>query len=228
MPRRRAAERCSRTLANASIYPIDTLSARFIPRNKRPIVAVSTRRWHSSVGSTRCFTVDRRRVCGFAGLPCSPGNAGGGNGPCRRTTGVGRTFCMRRIIERNQYYEETSSSGRSRHVDARSRRMWRRWVQQFIAFCSSNAPPPAGAITINVVRENGNQSFSPNPATVPTGQTVVWHNVDTTTHRVVLDDGKLDLGNLGPGAFSEPMTLGAPTPYHCSIHPDMVGSLVNQ
>ena len=92
----------------------------------------------------------------------------------------------------------------------------------------SNASPPAGAITINVVRENGNQSFSPNPATVPTGQTVVWHNVDTTTHRVVLNDGKLDTGNLGPGAFSEPMTLGAPTPYHCSIHPDMVGSLVNQ
>ena len=33
----------------------------------------------------------------------------------------------------------------------------------------SNAPPPAGAITINVVRENGNQSFSPNPAAVPNG-----------------------------------------------------------
>jgi plastocyanin len=92
----------------------------------------------------------------------------------------------------------------------------------------SNTPPPAGAITINVVRENGNQSFSPNPGTVPTGQTVVWHNIDTTTHRVVLNDGKLDTGNLAPGAFSEPMTLGAPSPYHCSIHPDMVGSLVNQ
>lgn len=92
----------------------------------------------------------------------------------------------------------------------------------------SNTPPPAGAITINVVRENGNQSFSPNPATVPAGQTVVWHNIDTTTHRVVLNDGKLDTGNLAPGAFSQPMTLGADGPYHCSIHPDMVGTLVNQ
>jgi plastocyanin len=91
-----------------------------------------------------------------------------------------------------------------------------------------NTPPPGGAITINVVRENGNQSFSPNPATVPTGQTVVWHNIDTTTHRVVLNDGKLDTGNLAPDAFSQPMTLGAPGPYHCSIHPTMVGSLVNQ
>ena len=58
----------------------------------------------------------------------------------------------------------------------------------------SNTPPPAGAIVINVVRENGDQSFSPNPATVPAGQTVVWHNIDTTTHRVVLNDGKLDTG----------------------------------
>ena len=91
---------------------------------------------------------------------------------------------------------------------------------------TSDTPPPAGAVTINVVRENGNQSFSPNPATVPTGQTVVWHNIDTTTHRVVLNDGKLDTGNLAPGAFSQPMTLGAPGPYHCSIHPDMVGSVM--
>ena len=92
----------------------------------------------------------------------------------------------------------------------------------------SDTPPPAGAITINVVRENGNQPFSPNPATVPSGQTVVWHNIDSTTHRVVLDDGTLDTGNLAPGAFSQPMTLGAPRQYHCSIHPDMVGTLVDQ
>jgi len=92
----------------------------------------------------------------------------------------------------------------------------------------SGSPAPADAVTINIVRENGNQSFSPDPATVPTGQTVVWHNIDTTTHRVVLNDGRLDTGNLAPGAFSQPMTLGAPGPYHCSIHPDMVGTLVSQ
>jgi plastocyanin len=92
----------------------------------------------------------------------------------------------------------------------------------------SNAPPPAGAIIVNVVRENGSQSFSPNPATIPAGQMVVWHNVDTTTHHVVLNDGTLDTGNLAPGAFSQPMTLAAPGPYHCSIHPDMVGTVVNQ
>jgi plastocyanin len=86
-------------------------------------------------------------------------------------------------------------------------------------------PPPADAITINVVRENGNQSFSPNPATVPPGATVVWHNIDTTIHRVVLNDSQLDTGNISPGAFSAPMTLSTPRPYHCSIHPDMVGTI---
>ena len=45
-----------------------------------------------------------------------------------------------------------------------------------------------GVVTINVVAINGAQSFSPNPATLPAGQMVVWHNVNNTTHRVVLND----------------------------------------
>jgi plastocyanin len=96
---------------------------------------------------------------------------------------------------------------------------------------SSNSPSPsssAGVVTINVVAINGAQSFSPNPATLPAGQMVVWHNVDTTTHRVVLNDGSVDTGNLAPGASSQPMVIGAAGgPYHCAIHPEMVGS-VNQ
>jgi plastocyanin len=88
----------------------------------------------------------------------------------------------------------------------------------------SSAPPP-DAIVITIVGINGAQSFSPNPATVPAGRTVVWHNVDTTTHHVVLNDGELDTGNIGPGAYSAPMGLVAPGPYHCSIHPEMVGTV---
>src|SRR5207302_9397446 len=48
--------------------------------------------------------------------------------------------------------------------------------------------PPPSIVTINVVGINGAQSFSPNPATLPAGQMVVWHNVDSITHRVVLND----------------------------------------
>jgi plastocyanin len=58
------------------------------------------------------------------------------------------------------------------------------------------------------------QSFSPNPATLPAGQVVVWHNIDSITHRVVLNDGSLDTGNR-PGASSQPMAIntdGSPLP----------------
>ena len=92
---------------------------------------------------------------------------------------------------------------------------------------TGTSAPPAGATIIDVVRQNGAQSFSPNPATVPAGQMVVWHNVDTVTHRVVLNDGTLDTGNIAPGAFSAPMILNAVGPYHCSIHPSMVGTIVS-
>jgi plastocyanin len=91
-----------------------------------------------------------------------------------------------------------------------------------------SSTPPAGATVINVVGINGALSFSPNPATVPAGQLVVWHNVDTITHRVVFDDGELDTGNIGPGAFSQAMGIVAPTPYHCSIHPPMVGAIAGK
>jgi plastocyanin len=94
---------------------------------------------------------------------------------------------------------------------------------------TSPTPPSSSScvVTINVVAINGAQSFSPNPATVPSGQMVVWHNVDTITHRVVLNDRSVDTGDLAPGASSEPMAIAGVGggQYHCSIHPVMVGSL---
>jgi plastocyanin len=91
------------------------------------------------------------------------------------------------------------------------------------------APTSTSVVTINVIGINGAQSFSPNPATLPSGQMVVWHNIDSVTHRVVFNDGSLDTGNLDPGASSQPMTINVPAAgdaYHCSIHPVMVGTIV--
>jgi plastocyanin len=87
------------------------------------------------------------------------------------------------------------------------------------------AAPPADAITINIVGTSGAQSFSPNPSTVAADKRVVWHNLDTVTHRVVFDDGELDTGNIAPGAFSAPTGLIATGAYHCSVHPSMVGRI---
>jgi plastocyanin len=101
------------------------------------------------------------------------------------------------------------------------------------SYASGNSGTPiaptstvSGVVTINVVAVNGAQSFSPNPATLPVGQMVVWHNVDSITHHVVLNDRSVDTGDIQPGASSQPMaiaTVGGQ--YHCSIHPVMVGSL---
>ena len=94
---------------------------------------------------------------------------------------------------------------------------------------SPTAPTPLtsnGVVTINVVAINGAQSFAPNPATLPAGQMVVWHNVNNTTHRVVLNDRSVDTGDLMPGMSSQPMAIGAAgREYHCSIHPVMIGSI---
>lgn len=88
----------------------------------------------------------------------------------------------------------------------------------------TSTPGAMGVVTINVVAINGAQSFSPNPATLSAGQLIVWHNVDHVTHRVVLNNGSYDSGNLDPGASSQPMALGKGG-YHCSIHPEMIGSI---
>lgn len=80
-------------------------------------------------------------------------------------------------------------------------------------------------VTINIMGDRGTLSFSPNPATVPTGQTVVWRNTDSIVHHVVID-GLVDTGDLNPGQSSAPQQLGGVSKgYHCSIHPGMVGSL---
>jgi len=86
--------------------------------------------------------------------------------------------------------------------------------------------PSSGAVLVNIVGINGALSFSPNPATLPSGQMIVWHNIDSVTHHVVLNDGSLDTGNLDPGTYSSPIALSAAgRQYHCSIHPVMIGSL---
>jgi plastocyanin len=83
-------------------------------------------------------------------------------------------------------------------------------------------------VTVNVVGVNGALSFSPNPASLPAGQMIVWHNVDTITHHVVFNDRSVDTGDLAAGAFSQPQQIAAAGgQYHCSIHPVMVGG-VNQ
>ncbi|HVZ23687.1 MAG TPA: hypothetical protein VG871_21585 [Vicinamibacterales bacterium] len=90
---------------------------------------------------------------------------------------------------------------------------------------SSTPTTPSNAITINVVSRNGTQSFSPNPAAAG-GQMVVFKNTDSIVHRVVLNDGSVDTGDIAPGATSAAVLMPAGgTNYHCALHPDMIGAV---
>jgi plastocyanin len=96
---------------------------------------------------------------------------------------------------------------------------------------SGPTAPTTGGVTISIVPSNGlgnlgANSFSPNPASVAQGMTVVWRNDDSTAHHIVLDSGSLDTGTNAPGATSAAMTLSVSgATYHCTIHPGMVGSI---
>src|SRR5713101_9253565 len=96
----------------------------------------------------------------------------------------------------------------------------------------TTAPSSSGSTTtINVLfsnglGNNGAQSFSPNPSSVSQGAMVTWHNSDSTTHHIVLNDGSLDTGDIAPGASSPAKQLNVNgANYHCTIHPTMVGSI---
>ena len=90
---------------------------------------------------------------------------------------------------------------------------------------SPTSPSAPNVLTITISRQSGAQSFSPNPAAAG-GQMVVFRNSDSIVHRVQLNDGSLDTGNIAPGATSAAVLMPAlGTNYHCSVHPDMIGAV---
>jgi len=97
-----------------------------------------------------------------------------------------------------------------------------------VTACSKGNPSnPSGSdnFTISIVGQNGNLSFTPNPASAG-GRSVVFKNNDTVSHRVVLNDGSVDTGDIAPGATSRAVAM--PTNganYHCSVHDNMGGAV---
>jgi plastocyanin len=85
----------------------------------------------------------------------------------------------------------------------------------------------SGVVRVEIAEINGPYSFYPDPVSIQPSQTLIWHNSDTSTHRIVFDDSSLDTGPLAPGTVSQPVNLQAGKwDYHCAIHPSMVGSLM--
>jgi plastocyanin len=87
----------------------------------------------------------------------------------------------------------------------------------------TNEQTPAGknAVTIQ------NFAFSPATITVKAGDAITWTNQDSVGHSATADDNSFDTGVLSQGqskaiTFSKPGTYS----YHCSVHPNMKGTVV--
>jgi plastocyanin len=89
------------------------------------------------------------------------------------------------------------------------------------------APPANTTVTVSVVSSVGNTAYQPNPVRAAAGDTVMFRNNDSVVHRIVMDDGSADLGDVAPGATSRGFTVRSSNGlrFHCSIHPSMVGSI---
>lgn len=95
---------------------------------------------------------------------------------------------------------------------------------------SPSSPSPStapGATTVTIMGQRNDQSFSPNPVPSVQGSAIVWKNGDSTVHRIVMNDGSFDSGDIGPGGTSKTMVLSSTGgQYHCTIHPTtMFGSI---
>jgi len=88
-------------------------------------------------------------------------------------------------------------------------------------------PPATATVSVSIVASTGNQAFSPNPVKANAGDTVMFRNSDTVMHRLVLDDGSADFGDVAPGATSRGVVLrnASPINFHCTLHATMVGSI---
>ena len=86
-------------------------------------------------------------------------------------------------------------------------------------------PASGGAQTVQVIMTN--RSYDPKEVTVNAGDTVTWVNQDAPQHDVVADNGAFKSNLFDKGAtFSFTFTTAGTYPYHCSIHPGMVGTVI--
>ncbi|MFE9399264.1 cupredoxin family copper-binding protein [Streptomyces flavidovirens] len=71
--------------------------------------------------------------------------------------------------------------------------------------------------------------FVPQSVTVNAGDSVRWINNDNTDHTTTSDGPGWDSGDLPPGSsFTRTFTTSGTFSYHCSLHPDMTGTITVQ
>ena len=72
-----------------------------------------------------------------------------------------------------------------------------------------------------------NFAFSTNTIMVKKGDTVIWKNSDPASHTVTSDGGAFSSANISQGgSFSHTFNSTGTFTYHCSIHPNMHGTII--
>src|SRR5437762_11597813 len=83
---------------------------------------------------------------------------------------------------------------------------------------SASVTIPSGAAVL------GNRAFTPDDLSVAVGTTVTWMNTDSESHTSTSDGW--NSGIVAPGGrFSFSFQTAGTFPYHCTIHPGMVGTV---
>ena len=94
--------------------------------------------------------------------------------------------------------------------------------------------PPATSISATVsipvgAASLGSRAYVASPVTIAPGGTVRWTNDDTIAHTTTSNSAVWNSGNVSPGGHFDVTFPAAGTfPYHCTIHPGMIGTVVVQ
>lgn len=93
-----------------------------------------------------------------------------------------------------------------------------------VAVAALAAPAVSAATGLDIA---GN-AFAPQSVTVHVGDSVTWTNSDARSHTATADDGSFNTGTIHNGETSAAVTFNTAgtVTYHCSIHPDMHGTIV--
>jgi plastocyanin len=106
--------------------------------------------------------------------------------------------------------------------------------------CGSSSPstptptpaPSGSSATASIVAGSAtltSTAYSPNPVTVAIGGTVTWVNNDVVAHTSTANGGAWNSGSIAPGGrFAMTYPTAGSFPYHCAIHPGMIGTVTVQ
>ena len=95
----------------------------------------------------------------------------------------------------------------------------------------TTTPTPGNGTPVSIVSGSSfltSTAYSPNPVTVAVGGSVTWTNNDNTAHTSTANNGAWNSTIAPGGQFTMTFPSAGTFPYHCSIHPGMVGTVTVQ